>query len=415
MEDQDEILKLLDNQEELTPELIALIEEYRQVKEQGSNNDSPTTQPSYTTIGSQCAITFAFEQDLVLLPGIVLDSLSDDTVQVLILTPVTKDTVPCQDRFSSSTSCPNGDACPQSHGYIIPIEYVTSFDALGTTTNMVEQLQYGKRVWCKDPHEDVWKVGNIIDQLHGPRWRVRLRDKTKKRLNVDIEHIMPFKSITDEQYHDEEEEWSESDREQDEIRIEDGVIMDRAKDTFGGWQVHTKGFAAKMMKKMGYVEGQGLGLYGEGQVEPVQAYKSRRNENDRPGLGLGKEPKKKKGKKKQVVEDEEDDMFGLMNSLLDPKKAPPEHKPSIPKVIKFKNEREANQAVAKLQTDVNKAQAEYVHATEAYRRNKGSPMESQFRTKLKTATNKLEGLKKELSRIQHHVKQTKEKKDMYTF
>lgn len=255
MTDQEvEILKLLDNQEELTPEMLALIEEYQQVKK--------AEEESLLPIGSQCAITFAFGDDLVLLPSIVLGySDSNTVIQVLILTPITNETVPCHDYFSPSSTCQN-TTCPQSHGYSLPTEYVTSFESLGTTDtdSLIQQLQYGKRVWCKDKDTGVWKLGNIIDQLHGPRWRIRLRDNTKKRFNVDIEHIMPFKSVLDEGNNDDEqEEWSESDRESidddNTILVSEGMIMDRSKEnTFGGWQSHTTGFAAKMMKKMGYIE-----------------------------------------------------------------------------------------------------------------------------------------------------------------
>lgn len=246
MSDQDEILKLLENQEELTPELLALIEEYQQLKEQETNEELELP----FAIGNQCAITFAINDHLVLLPSIVLGySNSKTVIRVLILTPVTEDTVPCSNYFNGTC---DDEHCPHSHGYELPTEYVTSFDALGTTDAeaLVKQLQYGKRVWCKAINADIWKLGNIIDQLHGPRWRVRLRDATKKRITVDIEHIMPFKSLLEEEYNDDEqEEWSESDRES--VIVEEQTQDNQA---FGGWQVHTTGFAAKMMKKMGYVE-----------------------------------------------------------------------------------------------------------------------------------------------------------------
>lgn len=40
---------------------------------------------------------------------------------------------------------------------------------------------------------------------------------------------------------------------------------------FGGWEKHTKGIGSRLMAKMGYVLGSGLGREGEGRLEPVQA------------------------------------------------------------------------------------------------------------------------------------------------
>ncbi|XP_065295502.1 zinc finger CCCH-type with G patch domain-containing protein [Dermacentor albipictus] len=39
----------------------------------------------------------------------------------------------------------------------------------------------------------------------------------------------------------------------------------------GAWEKHTKGIGSKLMEKMGYVWGQGLGIRGNGRTEPVEA------------------------------------------------------------------------------------------------------------------------------------------------
>lgn len=51
----------------------------------------------------------------------------------------------------------------------------------------------------------------------------------------------------------------------------------------GAFEVHTKGFGSKMMAKMGYVEGGGLGKDGQGMSKPIEAIQRPKK------LGLGVE------------------------------------------------------------------------------------------------------------------------------
>lgn len=266
-----DILLLLESKD-LTPEVLELIEQYQQAQSTSDANDNATAavqeagdnhSHSEFNMGDKCAITFSYENDMVLLPAIITE-VAESTTQVLILTPITKNTMPCSQYFSQSTC--KREPCPYSHGYTLPSEFVAPFEALGThdADTLLAQLQYGKRVWCKqDDSQDIWQLGNIIDQLHGPRWRVRLRD-SKKRIRVDIEHIMPYKSLLDENDESSQQqdmgEWSESDHgdttDAESVTEEDEpvVVASRATDTFGSWESHTTGFASKMMKKMGYIQ-----------------------------------------------------------------------------------------------------------------------------------------------------------------
>ncbi|KAK4518880.1 uncharacterized protein ATC70_009105 [Mucor velutinosus] len=429
-----DILLLLESKD-LTPEVLEWIEQYQQARSTSGSNDSTTTAAkeaghSEFNLGDKCAITFSYEDDMVLLPAIIVD-ITESTTQVLILTPITRSTIPCSQHFSPSTC--KKVSCPHSHGYTLPSEFVAPFEALGThdADTLLAQLQYGKRVWCKEKDsQDIWQLGNIIDQLHGPRWRVRLKD-SKKRIRVDMEHIMPFKSLLDDEDENNHQqdmgEWSESDHgdtTDTESAVEDDpVIASRPDDTFGSWESHTTGFASRMMKKMGYIQGQGLGADGMGRLEPIQAQPySGSSLDQRPGLGLVKKKKqpfkKKKSKESEKVEQEEEmDMFGLMNSLLE-KQQTEEKTPVMTaqqRLNKSTDTRQANQTRAKLQSQLENAKHEYTHATEALRRNKGTAMEAQFRDRLKSATESYHRLNKQMTEIDNYVKRTKQQKDMYTF
>lgn len=51
----------------------------------------------------------------------------------------------------------------------------------------------------------------------------------------------------------------------------------------GSFEVHTKGFGSKMMAKMGFIEGSGLGKEGQGMAQPIEVTKRPKS------LGLGVE------------------------------------------------------------------------------------------------------------------------------
>ncbi|CAN1764657.1 Tuftelin-interacting protein 11 [Linum perenne] len=60
---------------------------------------------------------------------------------------------------------------------------------------------------------------------------------------------------------------------------EKALVIDSAK--VGAFELHTKGFGSKMMAKMGYIEGAGLGKDGQGMAAPIQAIQRPKS------LGLG--------------------------------------------------------------------------------------------------------------------------------
>ncbi|KAJ0984823.1 hypothetical protein J5N97_003179 [Dioscorea zingiberensis] len=65
--------------------------------------------------------------------------------------------------------------------------------------------------------------------------------------------------------------------------ITNEMVMHSCPPKMGAFEVHTKGFGSKMMAKMGFVEGGGLGKDGQGMVQPIQPTKRPKS------LGLGVE------------------------------------------------------------------------------------------------------------------------------
>ncbi|KAI8981038.1 hypothetical protein BDB01DRAFT_795092 [Pilobolus umbonatus] len=352
-------------------------------------------------VGDKCGITYVHQDHILLLPALILGYPDNENIEVLILTPISVDTVPCEYYFGQQQQCEA--TCPlyHSHGYIQPIEYVVPYNVFDTS----DMLHPGNKIWYKEEGMELWKSGVLVDAMDDTCWHIEIRDpQTKKRkyITVQIENMIPYKSLDDEVSDEEESvETDVSDFVKDDSVKDDSVDILSTPSGWGEWQAHTTGFAAKMMKKMGYVEGKGLGIGGQGRIEPVEV--NQHSQGDKPGLGFRAKKLEKKIKKKK--EEEEVDMFGIMNSLL----APP------PPKIDVKKKSVSTQPIAKLQSEVDRLHAEYIHASESYRRNKSTSLAYQFKMKLKKVHEQLEEAKKELHDRQKHIKQSKERQDMYTF
>lgn len=63
----------------------------------------------------------------------------------------------------------------------------------------------------------------------------------------------------------------------------DSSCRNKSDADIGAFEVHTKGFGSKMMAKMGFVEGGGLGKEGQGMAQPIEVIKRPKS------LGLGVE------------------------------------------------------------------------------------------------------------------------------
>uniref|UniRef100_A0A914VF14 Zinc finger CCCH-type with G patch domain-containing protein n=1 Tax=Plectus sambesii TaxID=2011161 RepID=A0A914VF14_9BILA len=180
-------------------------------------------------------------------------------VRVLYSNPMFLSMKPCQ--FFLEDRCSFETSCRFSHG-----EKVSLADLLEYESPDFDALKEGSSVLAvRDEKDGLWEVGTVTsmqgDQI-AVNWLKSQSESAVQRklvlpLNIDLAH-----------YNDEEEDsvggYETSERMQS---FNTGPLSE----TMGGWEQHTKGIGSKLMAKMGYQVGEGLGKRNSGIVEPIKA------------------------------------------------------------------------------------------------------------------------------------------------
>ncbi|KAI8771006.1 zinc finger CCCH-type with G patch domain-containing protein [Biomphalaria glabrata] len=187
-------------------------------------------------------------------------------VRVIFLNPVHPSLITCSYYLDGQCRFSDQD-CRRSHGHPVLVSELKPFIEPDHS-----KIKEGCRCLAKFTDE-VWYPGTVVDICDDHQVNVRF-DSQKEESTVLVEHVLPLES--------------ESDSEDDDDKSDDDAHRDTAKshnddderpaymwtpaqttDKMGAWETHTKGIGSKLMAKMGYITGQGLGPEGLGRAEPV--------------------------------------------------------------------------------------------------------------------------------------------------
>ncbi|XP_058823500.1 zinc finger CCCH-type with G patch domain-containing protein [Topomyia yanbarensis] len=201
-----------------------------------------------------------------------LDTSDEDNVmvKVLFINPTHQEMVPCSYYLDDKCKFENGK-CRFSHGENVPFNELKDY-----REPRFELLRKkGGRVLAKQKNR-LWSKGTISSADFQKKTCNILLEESKREVELPFEDILPFDD-TDEPSLESEDDSSSNEADDDVSVFQNLEIIQRSllnpvpTQRLGEWEKHTKGIGSKIMMKMGYVVGAGLGSKGEGIVVPVSA------------------------------------------------------------------------------------------------------------------------------------------------
>ncbi|TWW56319.1 zinc finger CCCH-type with G patch domain-containing protein [Takifugu flavidus] len=183
-------------------------------------------------------------------------------VRVFYIYPTQKSMKPCP--FYLEGKCRFLDSCRFSHGEVVYVSELREFLEFD-----LSKLEEGSS--CLARHEDgIWYPAKIKD-IDSGFYTLKFDSLLLKEAVVEADSIIP--PLREQAPLSSE---SDPDESADGADVAYAKVLDTAEEftvtlDFGGWETHTRGIGSKLMLKMGYEYGKGLGKMQEGRVEPVMA------------------------------------------------------------------------------------------------------------------------------------------------
>uniref|UniRef100_A0A8C6MJH6 Zinc finger CCCH-type with G patch domain-containing protein n=1 Tax=Moschus moschiferus TaxID=68415 RepID=A0A8C6MJH6_MOSMO len=182
-------------------------------------------------------------------------------VRVLYLYPTHKSLKPCP--FFLEGKCRFQENCRFSHGQVVPVDELRPFQDPDLSS-----LQAGSACLAKR-QDGLWYPARITDVDSG-YYTVKFDSLLLKEAVVEGDSILP--PLRTEPAGSSDSDGSDADDPSYARVVEPGAANPgTCSSAFAGWEVHTRGIGSRLLAKMGYEFGKGLGRHAEGRVEPVHA------------------------------------------------------------------------------------------------------------------------------------------------
>ncbi|CAD6997655.1 unnamed protein product [Ceratitis capitata] len=360
-------------------------------------------------------------------------------LRVLFTNPTHKEMMPCL--FYLEGECRFDEKqCHYSHGELVDAEKLGPY-----TEPNFERLARNCVVLAKLP-DRLWYRGhvictNFVEQI----CRVRLdrNDENSRERDFPFEDLLPISheddvssSSTDEYCEDDDRDYLEdmNDQKRENI-IERSLFELNSTEPLGEWEKHTRGIGSKIMAKMGYVHGTGLGSDGSGIVVPVSAQilpqgcsldrcmeirEAANGEKDFYSVEkkLRIQQKKQEGINAKAYEREtrRTDVFSFINENI--LGGNTEMRKKIQKNTSLSNEtmKSLNVASVRIADDIRRKEREILKLQKSIERNPtGSDISKRLHQQLQSKTQELNNLRKEENILTKEQTSRKIKDKLYVF
>ncbi|XP_045194698.2 zinc finger CCCH-type with G patch domain-containing protein-like [Mercenaria mercenaria] len=409
-------------------------------------------------VGTKCRAPYIHEWGAkthgnALIAGVEKDSeLEIPKVRVMFCNPTHMAMLPCKYFLGGSCRFSEGE-CRYSHGHVVPLEDLQEYQDPDYS-----MLKLESRCLARYDDDDLWYKATVVD-LHDDGATVMFDDYDDKPLYLAFEDILPLansseaSSDSDDDITDNQPISRQDSDEDDELPVFLWKPKSHGLGDLGQWEAHTKGIGSRLLTKMGYVPGQGLGKAGEGRIQPVpiqllpqgksldkiMELKEIAGERDLFDVMKKQERKMKKQEEKlkkqyQVGKQYMPNMFDFINKKLHGKKGklselihkhegqsgqnrgqgqPRMHRTISEHDLKSKSDRNINIQLLKTSEEMKSVEKELVKLKQSLSRNENRDrnMASQVRQKIQSMERYLEQLKTSESTMQtHQQKRTDHKK-----
>lgn len=312
-------------------------------EEDGADEEEEEVEPIYS--GSKVQAPYrtswgTLEYHNAMVVGAESPQDGEERVRVLYIHPTNRAMKPCP--YYLEDKCRFRENCKFSHGEVVDVAELRDFLEAD-----LSKLMEGSACLARH-HDGVFYPAKISDLKDGV-YTVKFDSLLLKEAELEADGVIPPMRSDDPASDDLE---SDEDPDTAFAKVLDGreagwVAVNSA--DFGGWEVHTRGIGSRLLMKMGYEQGKGLGKCLEGRVEPVQAMVVPRGKDhslegcgeltralatrSRPTPATDGPPRPRKKLKRREGGGGKPNVFDFLNAKLGPSKASSAPISSVPKDV----------------------------------------------------------------------------------